>query len=93
MSNTNGFLKGVFWGGAVGAIVALLSSPKSGKEIREELRRGSRKLYDEASSKLENFEQKIAAARDTMPPPRDDKNSASQPEVYPLPVTPDEVTS
>jgi gas vesicle protein len=38
-------------GGALGAILALLSSPRNGKDMRATLKQGSRKLYDGASEK------------------------------------------
>ncbi|HCY75496.1 MAG TPA: hypothetical protein DHV28_06205 [Ignavibacteriales bacterium] len=37
--NINGLLIGFLAGGAVGAIVALLTTPKNGKEFRSEIKR------------------------------------------------------
>jgi gas vesicle protein len=96
MSSERGFLKGVFWGGAVGAVIALLSSPKSGKEMREDLRQGSRKLYDEASAKLENkmgvVRGKISEVRDKMAEMKSNgQNQAREQDISPIPLRPDEV--
>ncbi len=54
------FLKGLFIGGAVGAIVALLYAPKSGKETREEIGRKVDDLYDRAR---EEYEESMTKAR------------------------------
>ena len=45
---SNLFMKGFFWGSIAGAAVALLFAPKSGKEIRDDLRQRSNELLDEA---------------------------------------------
>jgi len=47
------FFKGMLFGGAVGAILALLYAPKSGEELREDLRKGLLEASDEAEEKLE----------------------------------------
>ncbi len=51
----DGFLKGLLIGGILGALAALLYAPKSGKELRGEIRRkseeaveGSKRLYHDA---------------------------------------------
>lgn len=54
------FLKGLLIGGAVGAIVALLYAPKSGKETREDISRKVEDLYDRAR---EEYEESMAKAR------------------------------
>ncbi|MDZ7344481.1 MAG: YtxH domain-containing protein [candidate division KSB1 bacterium] len=46
------FLKGFLIGGSIGAVLALLFAPKSGSELRAEIRRKSREYYDEADAKL-----------------------------------------
>jgi gas vesicle protein len=46
------FFKGFLMGGAIGAAFALLFAPKSGFELRADLRRKSRELYDETDEKL-----------------------------------------
>jgi gas vesicle protein len=47
------FFKGFLFGGIVGAVVALLYAPKSGKEVREDLRKRSLELSDDAEAQLE----------------------------------------
>jgi gas vesicle protein len=51
MSQDNGYVKGLFigllTGGAIGAIVALLYAPKSGKELRQDIRVKTDEYYDE----------------------------------------------
>ena len=46
--NGSDFFKGFLFGGTIGAIIALLYAPKSGKETREDIRRRSAELLDEA---------------------------------------------
>lgn len=46
--HVKGFLIGFLAGGAVGAIVALLTTPKSGKELRGEIKQKSGEYFDEA---------------------------------------------
>ena len=52
------FFKGFLFGGIVGAVVTLLYAPKSGKEVREDLRQRSLELRDDAESKLELAQKK-----------------------------------
>ncbi|MFQ5628424.1 MAG: YtxH domain-containing protein [bacterium] len=52
--NNNGFLKGFLFGGAIGAIIALLYAPRSGKETREELKRRSQEFLDDADTHFGN---------------------------------------
>lgn len=47
-NNVKGFLLGFLAGGAVGAIVALLTTPKSGKELRGDIKQKSGEYFDEA---------------------------------------------
>lgn len=54
------FLKGMFIGGIVGAVVALLYAPKSGKETREDLGRRVEDLYDKAR---EEYDESLHKAR------------------------------
>ena len=51
MSETGGFLKGFFVGGLIGAGLALLYAPKSGRELRGDIRDKSRGLYDKGREK------------------------------------------
>lgn len=46
------FFKGFLIGGSIGAVIALLLAPKSGPELRADIRRKSRELYDESEEKL-----------------------------------------
>lgn len=48
------FMKGFFWGSIAGAAVALLFAPKSGREIREDLRQRSNELLDEADTAVKD---------------------------------------
>jgi len=47
-NNVKGLLIGFLAGGAVGAIVALLTTPKSGKELRGDIKLKSGEYFDEA---------------------------------------------
>ena len=51
MSQENGYVKGLFVGllagGAMGALVALLTAPKSGKELRKDIKNKTNEYYDE----------------------------------------------
>lgn len=47
-SHVKGFLIGFLAGGTVGAIVALLTTPKSGKELRGDIKQKSGEYFDEA---------------------------------------------
>lgn len=63
MSNGNeyakGFLFGALLGGAAGAIVALLTAPKSGKELRKEISEKSTEYYGKASKVWAETEKKV----------------------------------
>lgn len=52
--NGSDFFKGFLFGGTIGAIVALLYAPKAGKETREDLKRRSQELLDEAGTAVGN---------------------------------------
>jgi gas vesicle protein len=58
------FLKGLLFGGAIGAVAALLYAPKSGKETRDELKRRSLELRDDAEAKLQLAQKKAEALLD-----------------------------
>jgi len=49
-----GFVMGFITGTMVGSIVALLYAPKSGKELRTEIKTKSDEYLDEAETYLEN---------------------------------------
>lgn len=63
MSNQNDgirmkdFLLGAVVGGVVGAAVALLTSPKSGKEMREDLKHGVENFKERSSDFLSNIKE------------------------------------
>jgi gas vesicle protein len=48
INNVKGFLIGFLAGGTVGAIVALLTTPKSGKELRGDIKQKSEEYFDDA---------------------------------------------
>ena len=62
MSNDNniakGFIIGFLAGGTVGAIVALLTAPKSGKELRADIKVKSEEYFDEAEKYLSEAKDK-----------------------------------
>jgi gas vesicle protein len=62
------FLVGFFVGAAIGVMGALLLAPKSGKEMRESLAEGGRKLRDKAMDEGRRFaersEEVLGSARD-----------------------------
>lgn len=47
-NNVKGFLIGFLAGGTVGAIIALLTTPKSGKELRGDIKQKSEEYFDDA---------------------------------------------
>src|ERR1017187_2695954 len=67
MSQENGYVKGLFIGlldgGAVGALVALLYAPKSGKELRKDIKNKTDGDYDETEKFIADAKVK---ARDMM---------------------------
>jgi gas vesicle protein len=48
INNIKGFLIGFLAGGTIGAIIALLTTPKSGKEIRGDIKHKSEEYFDDA---------------------------------------------
>lgn len=64
MSQNNsikGFLIGFLAGGTIGAIIALLTTPKSGKELRGDIKQKSGEYLDEADKYF--MEKKIQASK------------------------------
>ena len=64
MSDNNSgseFFKGFLIGGIAGAVIALLNAPKSGKEVREDIRKISADLTDDAQVTLKSAQQKAEA--------------------------------
>lgn len=58
MSQEKSFLRGLLLGGLVGAVAALLYAPKSGKEMRRDIKRKSRELYEDAEGQFEDLKEK-----------------------------------
>jgi gas vesicle protein len=67
MSQENGHVKGLFVGllagGAIGALVALLNAPKSGKELHKDIKSKTDEYYDETEKFIAEAKEK---ARDTI---------------------------
>jgi gas vesicle protein len=59
------FLKGLVLGGVVGAVVALLYAPKSGKETREDISEKMEDLYEKAREEYEDSLNKARKAYDS----------------------------
>jgi gas vesicle protein len=55
-----GLLIGFFAGAAVGSILALLYAPKSGKELREEIKTKSQDFMDDADKYISNAKEKAS---------------------------------
>ena len=53
-----GFLIGFLAGGAIGAVVALLTAPKSGRELRADIKLKSEEYLDEAEKYLSEAKDK-----------------------------------
>ena len=54
------FFKGFLIGGSIGAVIALLFAPKTGNELRADIRRKSREIYDDADVKVGEFKGQAA---------------------------------
>lgn len=61
MANGDGgeFFKGFLFGGIVGAAFSLLYAPKTGKEMREDIRQRSLELKGEADDKIELAQKRL----------------------------------
>src|SRR4030066_1203663 len=57
-NSVKGFLIGFLAGGTVGAIIALLTAPKSGKELRGDIKQKSEEYFDEAEKYLADAKNK-----------------------------------
>jgi len=55
-----GFYKGVLIGGVIGAVVSLLFAPKSGRELRTDIGRKSKELYDDAKGFIAKGREKLS---------------------------------
>ena len=60
INGVKGFLIGFLAGGAIGAIVALLTAPKSGKEFRGDIKQKSEEYFDEAERYLADAKNKAS---------------------------------
>lgn len=58
INSFKGFLIGFLAGGTVGAIIALLTAPKSGKELRGDIKQKSEEYLDEAEKYLADAKNK-----------------------------------
>jgi gas vesicle protein len=54
-SQKNRFWRGLAIGGVVGGVIALLLAPKSGQEIRRDIRKKADALKDEAERKMQRL--------------------------------------
>jgi len=67
MSLQNGYVKGLFIsllaGSTIGALIALFSAPKSGKELRKDIRNKTDECYDETEKMIADAKEK---AKDMM---------------------------
>ncbi len=61
-SFTQGIILGVFIGGTIGAITALLLAPKSGAELRKDIAEKSHEFYDKTADYLYTAESQIGSA-------------------------------
>ena len=60
INSVKGFLIGFLAGGTVAAIVALLTAPKSGKELRGDIKQKSEEYYDDAEKYLADAKNKAS---------------------------------
>jgi len=56
--NTGRFFEGLVVGGILGFIFGMLSAPKSGAELRQQLADGSEDLYKQASDQISDLKDK-----------------------------------
>ena len=57
-----GFLKGLLLGGTIGAVLALLYAPKSGREMREDIKRSAEGVLNEVEGELDKIQKKAEEA-------------------------------
>lgn len=57
-----GLVTGTLVGGIIGAAIALLYAPKSGRELRSNLREKTNKLLTDAETAIERAKAKVATA-------------------------------
>ena len=56
---TEDWLKGLFVGGLIGAVLGLLYAPKSGKETREDICKSAGDMYEKAKQQYEQARMKM----------------------------------
>lgn len=56
---TKGFFLGLLTGGAIGAILALLYAPKSGRELRRDIKARTDEFMEDAEEALESARRKL----------------------------------
>ena len=69
------FVTGLVLGGVIGAGVALLTTPQSGKRTRRRIRRSARRLRGQSSNRLDDLandlkskvDEAVSTAREHMP--------------------------
>jgi gas vesicle protein len=57
-----GLVTGILIGGIIGAAIALLYAPKSGRELRADLREKTNKLLTDAEAAMERAKTKVSTA-------------------------------
>ena len=63
MSNqAESFIKGIIFGGAIGAVIGILYAPQSGRKTREEIDRKTKKLIMKAKEEYETALKKSSKA-------------------------------
>lgn len=64
MAKKQGFVVGAIIGAAVGAVTSLLLAPKSGRELREDIKQKSADLYEQTGDIREKGSEWISIAKD-----------------------------
>lgn len=59
MAKLGAFITGLFMGGLAGAAIGVLTAPKSGSQLREDLVDASENLYRKAAYELEELSEKV----------------------------------
>jgi gas vesicle protein len=67
MSNQiEGFIKGIFLGGVIGAVIGILYAPQSGRKTREDINRKTEKLLTKAKEEYEATLEKSSKAYESV---------------------------
>jgi len=59
MSKFSKFIMGAFWGAAIGSVIAVLYTPKSGEELRKELQEKSDLILTEVQKAAAQRQQEL----------------------------------